>query len=231
MKHLFSILLIASLTLISWKAFSQRIMGAVNAGFNLTQVDGDEVYGFKKPGVQIGPSAVIPFGKKWLVSLETIYNQKGSRQGMQYNTTDSNDVVYTGEYKLRLDYVEVPVLVHFNDKDQLIAGVGASWGRLVNVKEWEHGRRVESTTLTSRTYDRNDFNVLADLRFRISGRWYGNFRYAYSISKIRTRVFEPIPGTAGDSKTRDQYNNVLTFRLIYIFNEKPPVADGEPESN
>lgn len=230
MKKIYCITILASFIFFSGDGYSQRIMGAVNGGFNLTQVDGDEIYGFTKPGVQIGPSAIIPFSKKWQVSLETNFNQKGSRQRKQYNTTDSNGVVYTGEYKLKLDYVEVPLLVHFNDKDQIIAGAGASWGRMVNVKEWEHGRRVETTTLTSGTYARNDFCVLADLRFRMKGRWYANFRYEYSMSKIRTRVFQTIPGMAGNAITREQYNNIISFRVIYIFNEKPPLADGEIKS-
>jgi hypothetical protein len=59
--------------------------------------------------------------------------------------------------------------------------------------------------------------VLADLRFRL---WEGlklNLRYQYSMVKIRTRDFENLQG---DTWTRDQFNNVITIRLIYVFNEK-----------
>jgi len=209
----------------------QRIRGAVIGGFNLTQVDGDEVYGFHKAGINLGASAIVPFGERWMVSLETIFNQKGSSQGKQYSTLDSNGIEYTGEYKLKLDYLEVPVLVHYNDRDRIIVGAGISYGRLVNVKEWEHGRKVETTTLNTGPYARNDLNILADVRFRVYKKLYFNFRYAYSLVKIRTRVFDPIPGTPGTDKERNQYNNVLSFRLIYVFNEKLPVSGPEDDGS
>jgi len=41
-----------------------------------------------------------------------------------------------------------------------------------------------------------------------------NLRYAYSIRSFRNREF-----SQGDF--REQYNNVVTIRLMYIFNEKP----------
>lgn len=199
---------------------AQKIKGALIGGFNLTQVDGDEIYGYNKPGLNLGASAIIPFNDFLQLSLENIYNQKGSYQGPQYSL-DS----LTGEYRLNLDYLEVPVLIHYNDKDKLIFGLGVSWGRLVNVKEWEHGRRVESTGLNTGTYKRDDWNVLVDFRFRAYKRFWADFRYAYSMAKIRSREFVFLPPATG-SEFRDQFNNVLTFRVIYIFNEQPPVKAG-----
>ena len=42
----------------------QIIKGEAIVGFNLTQVEGDEVHGFRKPGLHIGAGALIPFKKK-----------------------------------------------------------------------------------------------------------------------------------------------------------------------
>lgn len=207
---------------------AQRIQGALIAGFNLSQVDGDEIYGFRKFGLTGGPSAIIPFTEKWLVSLETIFNQKGSFEKKQYYSLDTLGNELNGAYRLVLDYVEVPVMVHFNDRDRITAGLGFSWGRLVRVKEWEHGRRTTSTSLNTGPYDKNDYNILVDLRFRLYKRFRMNFRYAYSLSRIRTREFLPQPGS-NQSWTRDQYNNLIGFRLIYVFNEKPPAKEGAPE--
>lgn len=191
---------------------AQLIQGALMGGLNLTQVDGDEVYGFHKAGATIGASAIIPFSKKWSVSIETNYTQKGSYQEPQYNDS------LTYEYKLQLDYVEVPVLVHFTDKERLTVGAGFSWGRLVDVKEYEHGYRVETTSLLEGPYDRDDFSILADLKFRLYHRFHFNVRYSYSLSHIRTREF-----TVGTNVfNREQFNNVISFRLIYNFNEILP---------
>jgi hypothetical protein len=229
-KVIFQVLLL-SVVLIENELYSQRIKGMVIAGMNLSQVDGDEIYGFDKAGLNTGVGAIVPLGKNFSFTIETLFNQKGSRQGAQYEDTVTNPAngtkeLWTGEYKLKLDYLEVPVLFHYTDKDIISGGVGFSYGRLVNVKEYEHGRQVESTSLNSDVYDRNDYNVLIDLNFRVHkkfSRFRVNFRYAYSMKKIRTRDFyNKYYEYIG---TRDQFNNLLSLRLIYVFNEKPPLAD------
>ncbi len=109
------------------------------------------------------------------------------------------------------------MLLSFTVLEIRLAGLGFAWGRLVGVKEWEHGQLVEGTTLNSGTYSKNDYSILGDFRVRL---WEGlklNLRYQYSLVKIRTREFNDL---AGNSWTRDQYNNVITLRLIWVFNEK-----------
>jgi len=197
---------------------AQIIKGEAIVGMNLTQVDGDEVFGFKKLGANLGAGVMIPFGKRgrWDVSFETLYTQKGSKQRAQYSDSLNNGTVITGEYKLNLNYVEIPVMVMYTDKEFISAGAGLSWARLVGVKEYEHGNLVETTTLNNDVYNKNDFSILADFRVRIYKSLKFNLRYQYSLFKIRTREFEDL---AGNTWTRDQYNNVITFRLIWVFNE------------
>jgi hypothetical protein len=229
-KGLYSIVILV-LVLISESGFGQRIRGALIAGMNLSQVDGDYAYGFNKVGWNTGAAAIVPFGKNFSFTLETLFSQKGSFQSKQYEQaiTDSLGNVtatLTGQYKLKLDYVEVPFLIHYTDKDIISAGVGFSYGRLVNVKEYEHDTLNTSTTLNTGPYDRNDYSVLVDLKFRIHKkipRFKFNIRYSYSMRKIRTRDFYNTFGEYTD--TRDQYNNLLTFRLIYVFNERAPLVD------
>ncbi len=195
---------------------AQIIKGEAILGFSLTQVEGDEVHGFKKPGLQIGAGALVPFAKKWDVGLEVLFNQKGAREGQQYlDTIDGK--VFTGEYKLRLNYVEVPVMIHFTDKDFITIGAGFSWGRLVGVKEWEHGKLIETTTVQDGPYSKNDFNYIIDLRIRLKGPLKLGMRYQNSMVPIRTREFEDF---SGEKWTRDQYNKVITLKLVYVFGEQ-----------
>lgn len=202
---------------LSYSLSGQIIKGEALLGFNLTQVEGDEVHGFKKPGLNIGAGVLIPFKKNWDISMEVTFNQKGARQKPQYSDSLNSGEVITGEYKLSLNYVEIPVMVFYTDKEFISIGAGFSWGRLVGVKEWEHGKLVETTTLNSGTYNKNDFNYVIDARIRIKGPLKFGFRYQNSMAKIRTREFTDF---AGNTWTRDQYNKVLTFRLIYVFNEE-----------
>lgn len=196
---------------------AQIIKGEALLGFNLSQVEGDEVAGFKKPGINIGAGAMIPFGKNWDISFEITYNQKGAREGDQYIDTIAG-IPVTGAYKLRLNYAEIPILIHYTDKDLITIGAGFAYGQLVGVQEWEHNRQVDSTNLNSGTYSKSDFSYIIDLRIKLKGPLKLAIRYQNSINKIRTREFKN--EYTGDVWTRDQYNKVITLRLIYMFNEK-----------
>jgi hypothetical protein len=213
---------------ISLDGYSQRILGAVSAGMNLSQVDGDEVYGFHKVGLNIGPSIIIPFGKtkKWSVTMELLFSQLGSRQKEQYlNDTiyDSTTTDYYDAYKLKLAYVQIPLMIHFTDKKIVAGGVGLLYGQLVSAQEWEdyndsRGYFKTETNLRS-PYTLSDLEVLVDIRLRLYQRLWFNFRYSYSVFPIRTRTFTN-PIYKDVTETRKQYNNVLTFRLTYILNEE-----------
>ncbi len=211
-KNFILLLLIFLIGSAAVKVNAQVIKGEAILGMNLSQVDGDEVFGFKKIGLNIGAGVLIPFAKNWDVSLEAIFSQKGANQKPQFNDPDSNYA-----YRVELNYAEIPVLVMYTDKQFISAGAGFAWGRLVSVKEWEHERLVETTTLNSGVYSKNDFSILVEARIRIYKQLKFNLRYQYSLVKIRSREFENL---AGEKWTRDQFNNLFSFRLIWVFNEQ-----------
>lgn len=211
-KNIFLFLLfLFSLSVLEMRA--QIIKGEAILGMNLSQVDGDEVYGFKKVGLNVGAGVLVPIAKNWDVSFEALFTQKGANQKALYN-----DSINNGAYRINLNYVEVPVLIMYTDKEFISAGAGFSWGRLVGVKEWKNGRLVEGTTLNSGVYNKNDFSVLLEARIRIYKQLKFNLRYQYSMIKISTREFTN--QQTGDTWTRDQYNNLISFRLIWVFNEE-----------
>jgi hypothetical protein len=156
--------------------------------------------------------------KKFDITLETVFSQKGAWEKQQYKDT-INGYAYNGEYDLRLNYVEVPLMAHYTDRERITAGLGFSWGRLVSFQEVEHGGTVPPYSDTVE-FDKNDFNILLDLQFRIYQRLKFNVRYAYSLAPIRERDYQEF--YTGEEWTRKQYNNLFTFRLVYIFNEALP---------
>jgi hypothetical protein len=231
-SQIFKFILFLSIVLFSTLSYSQRFLGVLSAGMNLSQVDGDEVYGFKKVGLNIGPSVIFPFGKdkKWSITLELLYSQQGSRQK---NTTAPTDTVadssyagYYDGYRLSLNYIQVPLIVHFTDKRIIAGGIGFSYSRLVGVSEYESYDDprgfVKTQTSLSGPYLKSDFQVLGDVRLRIWQKLWLNVRYSYSMFPLRTRRYSvPIPNGVNEW-SRHQYNNVITFRLVYIFNDLMP---------
>lgn len=209
--HFLRITLAGILLVLGCSVHSQVIKGSLIGGFNLAQVDGDEVYGFKRPGFNVGVGAIVPINDQWSYSIETNFDQKGSYERWAPEYNDTIDFYY----KLRLNYVQIPMMVHYEDRQTITVGTGFSYGRLVTAKEWEYGQ--PTATNLSGPYSKNDFAWIVGLRFRLSGRLKFDFRYSYSIAPIRTRHYVT---TAGQEWDRKQYNNVLTFRVIYVFNEK-----------
>lgn len=186
---------------------SQVFDGMISSGMNFTQVDGDELIGYRKIGFHAGPGVRSHLGGKWYFSLETLFNQKGSYKKYPNQWDDSMSLPY---YKLILNYADVVGLLHFDDK-ALWFGAGFSAGRLGSMKEIERGKIVP-WTYSTRPYRKMDYNVIVSVMFRLKGNLFFNFRYAYSMRYIRIRNF-----TVGNHQwTRYQYNNMLTFKLIYF---------------
>ncbi len=208
-KHFIIIIL---LMLMPWYGQAQNIRGEIITGFNLTQVDGDEVVGYKKIGAQLGAGAILPLGKSsWLISIETLFNQKGSFEKYPVE----KDTLPLPYYNLRLNYAEVPLLIYYNDKDQLTFGAGVSYGRLTYLKEIEHGKKIDWKKKIG-PYKKDDWNIIVNIRLRLYKGLHCDFRYSYSMSRIRTRTFINPSGTW----SRGQFNNMLSFRVVYVFNEK-----------
>lgn len=213
MKLFRNTIIILTILFTSNIAYSQAFQGALALGANLTQVDGDEMYGFKKFGFNAAAVAIMPFKKNWAFSIEASYTQKGSYEKYPNVQNPLKELPY---YNLRLSYAEVPFLVHYTDKEFLTVGLGMAWGRLVELKEIEWGLNT-GATIYSGEYSRDDISGIFDLRFPVYKGLNINFRYSYSFAKIRHREYFNI---SGDTWKRKQYNNVLTLRLYYIFNER-----------
>ncbi len=194
-------------------AYGQRIRGTVIAGGNLTQVEGDELKGWSQFGFVGGLGAVVPFGKNnsWGANLETLFNQKGSFQKKRFDSDSLTD-----EYRLRLNYFEVPFYVSYTDKEVLSFGLGGYWGRLVSSRGQEHSGRQEPYS-DSVAFDKNDWGFMVDVKVRIWNHLHLNVRYSQSLTPIRERYYPPKYGQEGF--TRKQTNQVISLRFVYIFNE------------
>ncbi|HOY30400.1 MAG TPA: outer membrane beta-barrel protein [Bacteroidales bacterium] len=194
----------------------REIKGVAIAGFNLTQVDGDEVYGFNKFGTCVGFGGILPLGHRFSMSLEILYDEKGAFRKYPPSPVDSLQLPY---YSLKWNYLTAPLMFHYEDRNTWTFGLGFSWGRMVSFKEKEWNIQKpwdRPDTITYKT--KNDFSVIADLRFRIWKHLKFNIRYSYSLVPVRTRVYtNPV---TFETWERKQYNNVITIRLLYYFNEK-----------
>ncbi|MCQ2271267.1 MAG: PorT family protein [Bacteroidales bacterium] len=216
--------------------YSQRFIGSLIAGANVSQVEGDDVRGYRKAGFVGGASVMIALDKKmqWFATVELLYSMKGSRSmgTRAFDTTNYAPAMFldvdrsvefqnSAKYKCRLDldYVEIPVLFHYEDWHTGCAfGLGFSWGRLVRAQEWYNGFK-RTTSLNSNTYDKNDWSVIADVKFMLYKGLKLEMRFQYSLASIRTFAIE-YRNSAQPTEFKKQQNNLFSIRLVYSFKEK-----------
>ncbi len=207
-------------------ADAQVFKGQIIGGVNLSQVDGDQQVGYRQVGAHAGIGVMFPFSfkkgqeyKPWSFSMEILLNQKGARKkNYYYSAQDTVSNLSKGkfEYLLRLNYVSIPILLHYTDRERWSFGIGFAYNRMFSSKEQEYD--VQQTYDTVKQLSPNDFTVMADIRIRIWQQLKFGFRFEYSMVPLRTRSYPRTIYTPAE--TRKQYNNSLTFYLVYMLNEK-----------
>ncbi len=127
-----ALLFIAFLWVDASGIWAQRFQGAVIAGVNASQIEGDELAGYDKLGLRAGLNVFAVLGEKSSLSLGMLYSQRGSTSTIRPNNSTPRRWVH-------LNYVELPVLFSFADwKDEdkdfyhLLFQGGLSYSRLIN---------------------------------------------------------------------------------------------------
>jgi hypothetical protein len=174
----------------------------VVAGFNAAQVDGDDVAGYTKLGFNGGIGTFIMLPKNFSVGFELIYSQKGA---ITTKNTRSPQFDY---YKLNIDYLDVPIMISYHDKERAIFSLGVIVNNLARVRE-QRGYNVG--LYPDFTYNQLALEGMANVSFHFSKKFGANLRFAYSLTDIAAQKY-------GISNLRDssQRNNYFTARLFYL---------------
>ena len=183
----------------------RRFEAGIVAGFNLSQVNGDLLYGFNKIGLNVGGRVDAVLTERWRLSLEMLFTQQGASRNKLDNPASAFD-------KIRLNFVEAPVMIHFQDW-KIQASAGLSYGRLINYE-------VISSTgedATDQTPLRNDlFSVVLGGTFFFDEHVGLNILWSKWINNLRiSNPDEPIPLPNQESGKFIGQN--ITIRGIYMF--------------
>ncbi|AXY74944.1 PorT family protein [Paraflavitalea soli] len=125
MKKIFLMVLCAA----SFLAGQAQVKLGVKSGFNLANISGDVSNNDMKLSFHVGGFANIPLVDRFSLQPEFVF----SRQGAKFD--DEGD-----DTKLRLNYLNVPVLGQYNDPSGFYAETGPQFGFLINAKVKEDGR-------------------------------------------------------------------------------------------
>ncbi len=213
-KYFLSLLFV----LIVLTAHSQLFKGYAVAGLNLSKVEGDRInngmIAFNKPGANAGVGVSLDLGLNFSASMEVLFSQKGAYQ--KKGNPDSLQPAYL----TKLNYAEIPILIHYTDKDKYTFGTGISYSRLVGVK-WVVNGRTLSNSINDGFFSENNIDWIADFRLRVWKSLKFNFRYQYSLRTIWSGEEDELLETVGGEKQdMNQRNSMISVRFIWVFNEK-----------
>jgi hypothetical protein len=188
-----SVLLTANLS-------AQSFRGKVIAGFNTSQIDGDGLAGYNKPGPMLGVATEYPFNDVFSVQAEILYSSKGARTSLNQMDMGVNFM------RISLQYIDFPIMASGLVYRNLRLEAGPSFAFLVSARE-DDGGGYAARREPYRTIDVLG-NAGIDYRF-----WRGlsaNARFSYSLWPIGS-------GRVTNLWVAQGYNNTLSFSLRYHF--------------
>ena len=201
MKNKVWIFIISAFFIIN-TGYSQRFKGGAHIGLLATQVEGDELSGYKKAGLFLGVFANIPFEEKKLkVQLEIDYAQKGSK-----SPASSPD-----QYKIALHQIEVPVTVGWNLWKELSVEAGLSLNIIASAKEYTHNELVPHNAGGSK-FNLFELGAIGGVSYCFKEHFALFFRMNFSISPIGKSTI-----LRGVKLERYMCNNAMLFGVSYQF--------------
>ena len=180
---------------LSAQTFSAMLLG----GFNLSQIDGDKLGGFNKIGFNTGARVSAKLTDRWSLSTEFLYSQQGASRVPTDDISSQYD-------KIRLNFVEVPLMINFSDW-KILASAGVSYNRLIN---YEVINDVGSDITALEDYRTDIPAIVFGATYFFSEKLALNFRWSKYLSSLRP------PDDNPDTEDVKFIGRNLGIRLYYI---------------
>jgi Outer membrane protein beta-barrel domain len=126
---------VLSVVLAAFTVVPTRAQGfhlGIKAGANLFKVDGESFDQEFKFGYNVGAFSEINFTSSWGLQPELLFNQTNYRTGTEFSDVYSGGV---SNYKGKLNYLSIPVLLSFRPIPLLSILAGPQFGILLNRDE------------------------------------------------------------------------------------------------
>lgn len=198
-------LIISFLILISLSLNAQKntFEAGVAVGFNMSQIDGDLLFGFRRIGVAAGPVVNINTATRWQVGIGMMYSQLGSARGKFDEPTSDFD-------KIRINQVEVPITLRFKDwKGEDDKGeffrigfeVGVTYNRMIN--QTFIARSGEDIT-DDFDFEPNGVSLQFGATYYINSDWGVHSHWAKQLTSLTKSTSQPM------------VNRYINLGLIYL---------------
>jgi hypothetical protein len=223
MRFLFLIPLLFSFVLFSQDNTKSIFTLKPSLGLNACQVHGDRYNGFNKLGVFAGIAVNAQFKNKSSIDIGFYFSQKGAKHNP---VPAKGDYAY---YKLNLNYIDLPVLFHFQVNPVYFITIGPSIGYLINYNE-----NINYVDFTG-AYKFNKFDAGINLglgrkilkdKFFVEVRSSNSYLSIRDYGQIANQVF--FPNTAAKFFNKGFYNIILTLMFSYNIDFKKKSETQQP---
>lgn len=217
-KYILLLLLVLLGTMGHAQRHNQQLIQAYpSIGFTVSQIEGDELKGFDKWGITTGVGAMVNLSpsEMFKLSVEANFTQRGAfnNSGNPYSL-----------YDFSLNYVDIPVMFHFQDPiGGIQLGLGVTYGRLVQQPHglMKYDPLAFMPDTSNFSFLKNDLAIVASFRFTI---WQGlkfDLRYHRSILPVKRQwqFTEHINAQETNTWYNDCYNQSVSVRLLYVFGD------------
>ena len=182
----------------------------LEGGMNFSQIAGSGEARYRKYGAMVGGGTVVKFSRRFSVSVELIYSQKGARPqfGSDQLTGRKN------YFDITSDYIDVPFTFSVHDKKTLMFGAGLQVSVLARYQQTDSAGNNVTAHPPPNGEQPHRVDLLGQINatFFIKQRIGIGLRFAYSLLGIRDAV--------ADSHYRRQYNNTISLHISYLLDPK-----------
>ena len=215
MKKIKKLLAIIAILAMPALAEAQSFNGGLIAGGVITQVNGDGYGGFHQAGFTGGGFINLPFGQCSAFQLELKYSMFGSHS----SATEADPLLGNGhKYKLRLNYIELPLMYQYSltklrigqqSLSFITLEIGLSLDYLFSYKD-------ETDDVPNTQADWLKFSATGNVgvHFNLTHGLGINIRYMNSILPIRVKKTGDVTGRYLDYRN-NYFNIVLQATLTY----------------
>lgn len=179
-----------------------------DAGFVLgpsfSQIEGDDVAGYKKLGINAGVMVEANFSEEVVASMEILYVQKGSASILLNNQDFTND------FRIIHEYVEIPFVVSYQDRGGMNFGAGLAPAYHIRSRLFSLGE--EQIGFFDPPFEVRKWGVgaVVNLSYRLNRFSHVNLRWTYDIIPYQDRF------SVNRNEVVGQYNNSVALRYVFL---------------
>ncbi len=177
---------------------AQTFQASVIGGMNMSQIDGDDLFGFHKLGLNTGIRVVAVLSDRWRVGPEILYSQQGA-------LLPNSSFNFSPFSRFQLNTLEVPLMAYYKDW-RITAEAGFSYQRLFSY-EIDDFQGEDMTNQFILKDDMVAFN--AGVTFHVNENFGINFRWSKHLIDL----------DINDQINTSLRGRTISLRAVWIFGQ------------